>query len=155
MEMALRCVENFLESEEVAAIGEFELVRAEEQLYSGHRAFVLSTYVNSQLVTYGFAHLDMLDADSLLLSIDAMKTPLADAWRLAGRHRLLYMIAGRDLCPEVSRLFDDLRYGEFADRKLALSRVSRSHLCSCFGMVGFRLERIPDKTLHYLRNLNI
>ena len=88
--MALRCVEHFLESEEVAAIGQFELVREEELLYSGHRAFVLGTYVDSQLVTYGFAHLDMLDADSLLLSIDAMKTPLADAWRLAGRRRLLY-----------------------------------------------------------------
>jgi len=76
-----------MESEEEAAIVQFDLVRAEEKLYSGHRAFVLTTYVNSQLVTYGFAHLDMLDADSLLLSIDAMKTPLADAWRLAGRHR--------------------------------------------------------------------
>ena len=155
MEMALRCVVNFLESEEVAAIGEFELVRAEEKLYSGHRAFVLSTYVNSQLVTYGFAHLDMLDADSLLLSIDAMKTPLADAWRLAGRHRLLYMMAGCELCPEVTCWFDDLRYGDSVDRKIALLRVFRSNICLCFDQVGFRVERIPDKTLHYLRNLNI
>ena len=142
--MALRCVERFMESEEEAAIVQFDLVYEEEKLYSGHRAFVLSTYVNSQLVTYGFAHLDMLDADSLLLSIDAMKTPLADAWRLAGRHRLLYMMAGCELCPEVTCWFDDLRYGDSVDRKIALLRVFRSNICLCFDQVGFRLEHIPD-----------
>ena len=155
MEMALRCVEHFLESEEVAAVGEFELVRAEEQLYSGHRAFVLTTYVDSQMVNHGSVHLDMLDADSLLLSIDAMKTPLADAWRLSGHHRLLYMMAGCELCPEVTSWFDDLRYGDPVTRKIALVRVFRSNICLCFDRVGFRAERIPDKALHSLRNLNI
>jgi len=166
MEMALRCVVNFLESEEVAAIGEFELVRAEEQLYSGHRAFVLATYVDSQLMNHGSVHLDMLDADSLLLNLDAMKTPLADAWRLAGRHRLVYRIgsgpvswfdtvSSGDICPRVAAWFDTLRYGDSVDRKLALLKMFRSDLCLCFAKIGFRLERIPDKTLHYLRNLNI
>jgi len=152
--MALRCVENFLESEEVAAIIQFELVRAEEQLYSGHRAFVLSTYVDSQLANHGSVHLDMLDADSLLLNMDALKTPLADAWRLAGLHRLVYRLGG-DLCPEASSWFDTLRYGGCVDRKPALLKMFRSGLCLCFSKIGFRLERIPDKTLYSLRNLNI
>ena len=144
-----------MESEEEAAIVQFDLVRAEEKLYSGHRAFVLTTYVDSQLMYHGSVHLDMLDADSLLLNLDAMKTPLADAWRLAGRHRLLYMMAGCELCPEVTGWFDDLRYGDSVDRKLSLLKMFRSDLCLCFAKIGFRLERIPDKTLHYLRNLNI
>ena len=154
MEMALRCVENFLESEEVAAIGEFELVRAEEQLYSGHRAFVLATYVDSQMWNHGSVHLDMLDTDSLLLNLDAMKTPLADAWRLAGRHRLVYRLDG-DVGPMIAAWFDTLRYGDSVDRKLSLIKMFRSGLYPRFAGIGFRLERIPDKTLHSLRNLNI
>ena len=155
--MALRCVEHFLESEEVAAVGEFELVRAEEKLYSGHRAFVLATYVDSQMVNHGSVHLDMLDADSLLLNMDAMKTPLADAWRLAGRHRLVYRVGTwfdtSDICPRIAAWFDTLRYGDSVDRKLSLLKMFRSDLCRCFAQIGFRLERIPDKTLHYLRNV--
>ena len=163
MEMALRCVEHFLESEEVAAIDEFESVCAEETLYSGHRAFVLATYVDSQIVNHGSVHLDMLDADSLLLNMDAMKTPLADAWRIAGRHRLVYRIGSAaswfdtssrgDICPRVAAWFDTLRYGDSVDRKLSLLKMFRSDLCLCFAKIGFRLERIPDKTLHYLRNI--
>ena len=152
--MALRCVEHFLESEELAAVGEFELVCTEEKLYSGHRAFVLATYVDSQMVNHGSVHLDMLDADSLLLNMDALKTPLADAWRLAGRHRLVYRLGG-DICPKIAAWFDTLRYGDSVDRKLSLLKMFRSDLCLCFAKIGFRLERIPDKTLHYLRNLNI
>jgi len=152
--MALRCVERFLEAEEVAAIGEFALVREEELLYSGHRAFVLSTYVDSQIVNHGSVNLDMLDADSLLLNLDAMKTPLADAWRLAGRHRLVYRIGG-DVCPGLTAWLDTLRYGDSVDRKLTLLKMFRSGLYLYFAKIGFRLERIPDKTLHYLRNLNI
>ena len=152
MEMALRCVEHFLESEEVAAIGEFELVRAEEQLYSGHRAFVLATYVDSQMWNHGSVHLDMLDTDSLLLNMDAMKTPLADAWRLAGRHRLVYRLDG-DVGPMIAAWFDTLRYGDSVARKLSLIKMFRSGLYPCFAGIGFRLERIPDKTLHYLRNI--
>ena len=154
MEMALRCVEHFLESEEVAAVGEFELVRAEEKLYSGHRAFVLTTYVDSQMANHGSAHLDMLDTNSLLLNMDAMKTPLADAWRLAGRHRLVYRLDG-DVGPGLTAWFDTLRYGDSVDRKLTLLKMFRSGLYLYFAKIGFRLERIPDKTLHYLRNLNI
>ena len=152
MEMALRCVEHFLESEEVAAIGEFELVRAEELLYSGHRAFVLTTYVDSQIANHGSVHVDMLDADSLLLNMDAMKTPLADAWRLAGRHRLVYRLDG-DVGPMIAAWFDTLRYGDSVARKLSLIKMFRSGLYPCFAGIGFRLERIPDKTLHYLRNV--
>ena len=166
MEMALRCVENFLEAEEVAAIGEFALVREEELLYSGHRAFVLGTYVDSQVLTHGSVNLDMRDADTLLLNLDAMKTPLADAWRLAGRHRLVYRIGigpvswfdpvrCGDICPSVAAWFDTLRYGDPVGRKLTLIKMFRSDLCLCFAKIGFRLERIPDKTLHSLRNLNI
>ena len=164
MEMALRCVEHFSESEEVAAIGEFELVCAEEKLYSGHRAFVLGTYVDSQVLTHGSVNLDMRDADTLLLNLDAMKTPLADAWRLAGRHRLVYRIGSGtaswfdtwsrgDICPRVAAWFDTLRYGDSVDRKLSLLKMFRSDLCLCFAKIGFRLVRIPDKTLHYLRNV--
>ena len=164
MEMALCCVEHFLEAEEVAAIGEFESVRAEELLYSGHRAFVLGTYVDSQVLTHGSVNLDMRDADTLLLNLDAMKTPLADAWRLSGRHRLVYRIGigpvscfdtGGDICPSVAAWFDTLRYGDSVARKLTLIKLFRSDLCLCFAQIGFRLERIPDKTLHSLRNLNI
>jgi len=113
--MALRCVAHFLESEEVAVIDEFESVCAEEKLYSGHRAFVLATYVDSQMWNHGSVHLDMLDTDSLLLNLDAVKTPLADAWRLAGRHRLVYRLVD-DLCPTITSWFDTLRYGDSVDR---------------------------------------
>jgi len=65
------------------------------------------------------------------------------------------MMAGCELCPEVTCWFDDLRYGDSVDRKIALLRVFRSNICLCFDQVGFRLEHIPDKTLYYLRNLNI
>ena len=152
--MALCCVERFLVSEGVAADAESELVRVEEVRYSGHRAFVLSTYVDSQIANHGSVHLDMRDVDALLLNMDALKTPLADAWRLAGLHRLVYRLGG-DLCPEASSWFDTLRYGVCVDRKLALLKMFRSSLCLCFSAIGFRLECLPDKALHSLRNLNI
>ena len=48
---ALSCVAHFLESGPVTA--ESRLVLEEERRYSGHRAFVLATYVDSVFARWG------------------------------------------------------------------------------------------------------
>ena len=59
---ALSCVAHFLESGPVSA--ESILVLEEERRYSGHRAFVLATYVDSVFARWGDVNLDMRDVDS-------------------------------------------------------------------------------------------
>ena len=91
---ALSCVAHFLESGPVT--DESRLVLEEERLYSGHRAFVLATYVDSVFARWGSVDLDMRDVDSLFLSMDAMKTPLADVWHHAGLHSVVYRLPDVD-----------------------------------------------------------
>ena len=149
---ALSCVAEFLVGE---ASSESLLVVEEERRYSRHRAFVLSTYVDSLFARCGEINLDMRDVESLFLNMDAMKTPLADAWRLAGLHRVVYRYSDHDLCPMMSSWFDDMRYGDGVTRRLALIRAFRCNLCHRFADIGFRFRLEPDKTLHNLRILGV
>ena len=150
---ALSCVAHFLESGSASA--ESLLVLEEERRYSGHRAFVLATYVDSLFARWGDVNLDMRDVDSLFLSMDAMKTPLADVWRLAGLHSVVYRYSGHDLCPLMSSWLDDMRYGDRVARRLAIISAFRCNLCHRFADIGFRFRLEPDKTLHTLRLLGV
>ena len=152
---ALSCVAHFLESGSASADAESLLVLAEERRYSGHRAFVLATYVDSVFARWGDVNLDMCDVDSLFLSMDAMKTPLADVWHHAGLHSVVYRYSGHDLCPLMSSWLDDMRYGDSVARRLALIRAFRCNLCHRFAEIGFRFRLEPDKTLHTLRLLGV
>ena len=150
---ALGCVAHFLESGPVT--DESRLVLEEERRYSGHRAFVLATYVDSVFARWGSVDLDMCDVDSLFLSMDAMKTPLADVWHHAGLHSVVYRYSGHDLCPLMSSWFDDMRYGDRVARRLAIISAFRCNLCHRFADIGFRFRFEPDKTLHSLRILGV
>ena len=149
---ALSCVAHFLGS---ASVSEELLVIEEERRYSVHRAFVLGTYVDSVFARWGDVILDMRDVDSLFLSMDAMKTPLADAWHLAGLHRIVYRYSDHDLCPLMSSWFDKMRYGDSVIRRSALLSAFRCNLCHRFADIEFRFIREPDNTLHHLRNLGV
>jgi hypothetical protein len=149
---ALSCVAEFLVGE---ASSESLLVVEEERRYSRHRAFVLSTYVDSLFARCGEINLDMRDVESLFLNMDAMKTPLADAWHHAGLHRIVYRYADHDLCPLMSSWFDKMRYGDRVIRRSALLSAFRCNLCHRFADIEFRFIREPDKTLHHLRNLGV
>ena len=149
---ALSCVAEFLVGE---ASSESLLVVEEERRYSRHRAFVLSTYVDSLFARCGEINLDMRDVESLFLNMDAMKTPLADAWHHAGLHRIVYRYADHDLCPLMSSWFDKMRYGDRVIRRSALLSAFRCNLCHRFAEIDIIFRMRPDKTLHHLRNLGI
>ena len=126
-------------------------------MYSGHRAFVLATFVDSVIDHFGEVSIAMDEMGALFSAMDIVKTPLSDAWRLAGRHRLVYRFNGADMCPIVSSWFDALRSGELVDRQLALIRMFRCGLCRHFAEIGFHTHRVnPDLALMgTLRNLGI
>ena len=149
---ALSCVAEFLVGE---ASSESLLVVEEERRYSRHRAFVLSTYVDSLFARCGEINLDMRDVESLFLNMDAMKTPFADAWHHAGLHRIVYRYADHDLCPLMSSWFDKMRYGDRVIRRSALLSAFRCNLCHRFAEIDIIFRMRPDKTLHHLRNLGI
>ena len=154
---ALWHVERFVDARIKADDAEFLLVREEERVYSGHRAFILTTYVDSAIVRYGVPSIDVNDMYHLLLALGSVKTPLADAWRLAGRHRLVYYYDGAEMCPIMSKWFDTLRWGELGDRQTALLRLFRDDVCFRFYLIGFQLRRVnPDVAiLDTLHNLGV
>ena len=154
---ALFQVERFVDHRVKTADVDFLLVHAEEKLYSGHRAFVLATFVDSVVAYFGEASIAIDEMDALLSALDSVKTPLADAWGRAGRHHLVYRYDGSDLCPIVSSWFDVLRSGAKVDRQVALIKMFRCNICLHFDDIGFQLRRTDNDValLGALRTLGV
>ena len=154
---ALGHVERFVSARIKEDDAEFHLAKLEEKLYSGHRAFVLSTFVDSVTMRYGEPSISIEEMPCLLLALGSVETPLADAWRDAGRYRLVYMFDGVALGPTQSSWLDELRSGTMRERQMALIQLFRCGICYNFGLIGFQLRR--DKSdvamVGALRNLGL
>jgi len=72
---ALFQVERFVDHRVKTADVDFLLVHAEEKLYSGHRAFVLATFVDSVVAYFGEVSIAIDEMDALFSALIRSRPP--------------------------------------------------------------------------------
>ena len=118
---ALFCVEQHVETwtplHKVNEDSEFQLAIAEERVCTNMRrgrfcdfVYIMST-ISGNIAEEEFRKHSLAAIDTLLAGLLATRAeaPLSDAWRVAGKLKLVHRMHGQDLNPVVSQVLTELR----------------------------------------------